>query len=67
MYHECFGGFLERLYGLALPAKGVAADRKEVQTDFTYLNMRQWRKLHWVTVTETYNAGEWEFQEQKVG
>ena len=37
MYHERFGSFLERLYGLALPAQGVAVDGNKVETDFADL------------------------------
>ena len=68
MYHERFGGFLERLYGLALPAQGIAVRGNEVKTDFTDL----------ISVSTastapgdggwgTYEAGEWEFEEEKVG
>ena len=39
MYHECFSGFLERLYGLALPAQGVTVDGQERETDFAYLDL----------------------------
>ena len=37
MDHERFGGFLECLYGLALPAQGVAVDGEEGETDFADL------------------------------
>ena len=39
MYHECLSGFLERLYGLALPAQGVAVDREEGETDLANLDL----------------------------
>ena len=68
MYHEGFGGFLERLYGLALPAQGVTVDRKEVDTDFTHLISMSMASL---ALGEggwgTYEAGEGEFVEEKVG
>ena len=41
VYHECFGGFLERLYSLALPAQGVAADGEEGETDLANLQLYQ--------------------------
>lgn len=34
MYHECFAGFLESLYGLRLPAEGLAAGRDKRKGDF---------------------------------
>ncbi len=37
MHHECFGGLLERLYGLRLPAEGLAVDGEEGDTDFADL------------------------------
>lgn len=64
VYHECFGGFLERLYSLALPAQGVAADGEEGEADFPNLDSCQWE-----SVTQgdgdlnAYEAGKWEFQQ----
>lgn len=40
MHHERFGGLLERLYGLALPAQGVAADGDLREADFADLGLR---------------------------
>lgn len=40
MDHERFGGFLQRLYGLALPAQGVAADGDQGEADFAHLGLR---------------------------
>lgn len=37
MYHECFSGFLERLYGLALPAQGVTPNGEKGEADFANL------------------------------
>lgn len=42
MHHECFGGLLERLYGLRLPAEGLAVDGEEGDTDFADLVLGGW-------------------------
>ena len=64
VYHECFGGFLERLYSLALPAQGVAADGEEGEANLANLEPYQ---LESVTQGDgdltTYEAGEWKFQQ----
>lgn len=46
VYHECLGGFLEGLYGLALPAQGVAVDGEEGETDFANLESMLTGKSH---------------------
>lgn len=62
--HECLGGFLKGLYGLALPAQGVAIDGEEGETDFSnlefYVNGEKSCRLHWLK--RTHKAGEREFQ-----
>ena len=68
MYHEGFGGFLERLYGLALPAQGVAVDGKEGETDFADLFSVSMTSIALGDVRlGTYEAGEGEFEEEEVG
>lgn len=64
VYHECFGGFLERLYSLALPAQGVAADGEEGEADFPNLDSCQWESVTQGDGELTaYEAGKWEFQQ----
>ena len=64
VYHECFGGFLERLYSLALPAQGVAADGEEGEADFPNLDSCQWESVTQGDGELTaYKAGKWEFQQ----
>lgn len=68
MYHERFGGFLERLYGLALPAQGVAVDGNKIQADFADLFSVSMANIAPGDVgLGTYEAGEWEFEEEEVG
>ena len=51
MHHERFGGLLEGLDGLALPAQGIAVDGKKGEADFAdLLFLRQRRASHWVMV-----------------
>lgn len=42
MHHEGFGGLLEGLYGLALPAEGLAVDWEEGEADFADLELSVW-------------------------
>lgn len=37
MHHECFCGFLKRLYGVGLPAEGLAVDGEEGEAYFADL------------------------------
>ena len=68
MYHERFGGFLERLYGLALPAQGVAANGNVIDTDLADLCSVSMANTALGDVGwGTYEAGEWEFEEEEVG
>lgn len=68
MYHERFGGFLERLYGLALPAEGVAVDGNEGDTDFADLFLVSMASIALGDGgLGTYETGEWEFEEEEVG
>ena len=67
MYHEGFGGFLERLYGLALPAQGVAVG-VEGGSDFADLFSVSTASIALGDVSlGTYEAGEGEFEEEEVG
>ena len=50
MHHKCLHGFLERLDGLALPAKRSAIDGEEGETDFA--------DLDWGSMGE-FETGEW--------
>ena len=68
MYHERFGGFLERLYGLALPAQGLAVDGNEIETDLADLSSVSKANIAPGDVGwGAYEAGEWEFEEEEVG
>ena len=75
VHHERLGGFLERLYRLALPAQGVAVDGEEGETDFAdldfFLHLAAGRgggeKFQYLSIERkegTYEAGEWEFQKE---
>ena len=68
MYHERFRGFLKRLYGLALPAQGVAADGNIVDADFADLFSVSTASIALGHGSlGTYKAGEWELEEEEVG